>query len=84
MVHEVLSKEDYQYVGKGYLVDNGPWQDEIKKRNERQVVIKTDESWPTLGINEFQPSYLPENPEAEGVFKTPSSAEMPSAPPSSP
>ncbi len=76
MGHDVLSKGGYQYIDKGFLVDNGPWQEEIKKRIERQAVVKSDESWPTLGVNEFQPVYLPENPEAEGVFKTPSSADL--------
>jgi flagellar biosynthesis/type III secretory pathway protein FliH len=67
MGHEVLSKTDYQYVDQGYLVDNGPWQEEIKKRIERQnqSIPKNGRSWPTLGTNEFQPMFLPENPEGQ-------------------
>ena len=65
MGHEVLTSQDYDFSNQVYLVDNGPWQEKIKNR------IRLEESgsvgpWPTLGLNEFKPNFLPENPEAEG------------------
>ncbi len=67
MGHEVLSSRDYEYVDQGYLIDNGPWQEKIKKMAERQKTIGLVQSWPTLGVDEFKPDFLAENPDANGV-----------------
>lgn len=67
MGHEVLSSRDYEYLDHGYLIDNGPWQEKIKKMAERQKTIGLVQSWPTLGVDEFKPDFLPENPDANGV-----------------
>ncbi len=64
MGHEVLSDQDYQYMDQGYLIDNGPWQDKIKKMAQPQEVVAGG-TWPTLGVEEFRPNFLPENAEAE-------------------
>ncbi len=70
MGHEVLSNQEYRYFDQGYLVDNGPWQEKIRKRNEARLKPNISEPWPTLGTEEFQPAFLPENPEASGTFVT--------------
>jgi flagellar assembly protein FliH len=67
MGHEVLSRRDYEFIDQGYLIDNGPWQEKIKKMVERQKTIGLVQSWPTLGVDEFKPDFLPENPDANGV-----------------
>jgi flagellar assembly protein FliH len=67
MGHEVLSRQDYEFIDRGYLIDNGPWQEKIKKMLERQKTIGSIQSWPTLGVDEFKPDFLPENPDANGV-----------------
>lgn len=67
MGHEVLSSRDYEYVDQGYLIDNGPWQEKIKKMAERQKTIGLVQSWPTLGVDELKPDFLAENPDANGV-----------------
>jgi flagellar assembly protein FliH len=67
MGHEVLSRRDYEFVDQGYLIDNGPWQEKIKKMAERQKIVGLVQSWPTLGVDEFKPDFLPENPDANGV-----------------
>ena len=64
MSREVLSSQEYQYSQEGYLVDNTPWQDEIRKRLEEQARVRITEPHPTLDTDEFQPLLLPENPEA--------------------
>jgi flagellar assembly protein FliH len=64
MGHEVLSNQNYEFVDQGYLVDNGPWQEKIKKMNQREEV-GVGQPWPTLGLDEFKPNFLPENAEAE-------------------
>jgi flagellar assembly protein FliH len=76
MSREVLSSEEYQYLEQGYLVDNIPWQEEIKKRLEVEAGKKMAEARPTLGVEEFQPLFLPENPEAEEVLETPQEPEV--------
>jgi len=70
MGHDVLSSQDYEYIDQGYLIDNGPWQEKIKKMTQRQKSLGSVEPWPTLGLDEFKPSFLPENAEAEGVQST--------------
>ncbi len=60
----VLSKQDYQPLGQGYLVDNIPWQEEIKKRLAQERAVIITEPRPTLGPEEFQPLLLAETPEA--------------------
>jgi len=64
MSREVLSNQDYQYSPQGYLVDNAPWQDEIKKRLAEEIQRRITEPRPTLDTDEIQPFFLPENPEA--------------------
>jgi len=71
MSREVLSSRDYQQLEQGYLVDNGPWQEEIKKRLRQQAVVKITETRPTLGPEEFQPLFLAETPEAVEEVKPP-------------
>lgn len=60
----VLSDRDYQYSLQGYLVDNAPWQDEIKKRLTEEIRKRMTEPRPTLDTDEIQPFFLPENSEA--------------------
>jgi flagellar assembly protein FliH len=67
MGHEVLSSKDYEYQDQGYLIDNGPWQETIKKMAQRSKTIGLVNSWPTLGVDEFKPDFLPENSDASGV-----------------
>ena len=67
MGHEVLSSKDYEYQDQGYLIDNGPWQETIKKMAQRSKTIGLVNSWPTLGVDEFKPDFLPENSDANGV-----------------
>ena len=64
MSREVISNPDYQYSPQGYLVDNVPWQEEIKKRLAEEIQKRMTEPHPTLDTEEFQPFFLPENPEA--------------------
>jgi flagellar assembly protein FliH len=70
MGHDVLSSRDYEYIDQGYLIDNGPWQEKIKKMTQRQKSLVSVEPWPTLGLDEFKPNFLPENAEAEGAQST--------------
>ena len=37
MSKSVLSEQQYQYSGQGYLVDNAPWQEELKRRAEEEM-----------------------------------------------
>ncbi|GEM_PF-782491 len=67
MSREVLSNRDYQYSPQGYLVDNAPWQDEIKKRLAEEIQRRITEPRPTLDTDEIQPFFLPENPEGTEV-----------------
>jgi flagellar assembly protein FliH len=67
MGHEVLSSKDYEYQDQGYLIDNGPWQETIKKMAQHPKAIGLVNSWPTLGVDEFKPDFLPENSDANGV-----------------
>ena len=71
MSREVLSSRDYQQLEQGYLVDNAPWQEEIKKRIRQGSVVKITETRPTLGPEEFQPLLLAETPEAMEEVKPP-------------
>jgi flagellar assembly protein FliH len=64
MSREVLSNRDYQYSPQGYLVDNIPWQEEIRKRIAEEIQKRITEPRPTLDTDEIQPFFLPENPEA--------------------
>jgi flagellar assembly protein FliH len=64
MSREVLSNQDYQYSPQGYLVDNTAWQEEIKRRLAEELKKGITEPRPTLNPDEFQPYFLPENPEA--------------------
>lgn len=75
MSREVLSDRDYQLSEPGYLIDNRPWQEEIKKRIEKETQALFVEARPTLGTEEFQPLFLPENPEAEVVEAAPAPPE---------
>jgi flagellar assembly protein FliH len=70
MGHDVLSSQDYEYIDQGYLIDNGPWQEKIKKMTQHQKSLGSAEPWPTLGLDEFKPNFLPENAEAEGAQST--------------
>jgi flagellar assembly protein FliH len=58
MSREVLSNRDYQFFDQGYLVDNAPWQDEIKKRNEEEQKRNLAKPWPlgegTLPVQDFR------------------------------
>jgi len=69
MGHDVLSSEEYQNVDQGYVVDNGPWQEKIKRSTQDASAssVISGGPWPTLGVEEFKPDFLPENPEAESV-----------------
>jgi flagellar assembly protein FliH len=67
MGQEVLSSHDYEYIDQGYLIDNAPWQETIKKSIKRFKTIGMGKSWPTLGADEFKPDFLPENSDANGV-----------------
>ena len=67
MGQEVLSSQDYEHMDQGYLIDNGPWQEKIKKMAQRSKNIGLVQSWPTLGVDEFKPDFLPENSDANGV-----------------
>ncbi|HUO58595.1 MAG TPA: FliH/SctL family protein [bacterium] len=69
MSREVLASQDYQYSDTGYLVDNIPWQEEIKKRLEMEFKKRITEPRPTLAPEEFQPLLLPETPEATEVVE---------------
>ncbi len=71
MSHEVLSISDYQKLEQGYIVDNVPWQEEIKRRLEEKVKRVITEPRPTLGPEEFQPLLLAETPEAMEEVKAP-------------
>jgi flagellar assembly protein FliH len=64
MSREVLSSPEYQYSQPGYLIDNKPWQTEIQKRLKAETEKTIRDARPTLGADEFQPLYLPENSEA--------------------
>jgi flagellar biosynthesis/type III secretory pathway protein FliH len=64
MGQSVLSDQNYAYSEQGYLVDNLPWQDEIKKRLETVLAPRVTDPMPTLNPQEFEPLLLPENPEA--------------------
>lgn len=64
MSREVISNRDYQYSPQGYLVDNVPWQEEIKKRLAEEIQRRMTEPHPTLDTEEIQPFFLPENAEA--------------------
>lgn len=70
MSREVLSNRDYQYSPQGYLVDNTPWQEEIKKRLAEEFRKRITEPRPTLDTDEIQPFFLPENSEAAEVAET--------------
>ncbi len=67
MSRGVLSNQDYQYSIQGYLVDNVPWQEEIQRRIKEEAKKRISEPRPTLDTDEFQPFFLPENPEAAEV-----------------
>jgi flagellar assembly protein FliH len=67
MGQEVLSSQDYEHMDQGYLIDNGPWQEKIKKIAQLSKNIGLVQSWPTLGVDEFKPDFLPENSDANGV-----------------
>src|SRR5947209_1258408 len=71
MSQEVLSSRDYQQLEQGYIVDNVPWQEEIKRRLEERTAVIITEPRPTLGPEEFQPLLLPETPEALEEAKPP-------------
>src|SRR5579872_3454229 len=71
MSHEVLSSQDYQQLEQGYIVDNVPWQEEIRKRLEESAARIITDPRPTLGHEEFQPLLLPETPEAMEEVKLP-------------
>jgi flagellar assembly protein FliH len=60
-----LSSQDYQYQKPGYLVDNIPWQVEIKKRLEQEIRVKSTDPHPTLGTEEIQNLVIPEVEEEE-------------------
>ena len=70
MSREVLSSRDYQ-LEPGYVVDNVPWQEEIKRRLEQETSKRITEPRPTLEPEEFQPLLLPETPEATDEVKPP-------------
>lgn len=59
-----MSSREYEYSPKGYLIDNIPWQAEIQKRLEEEFKKRITDPNPTLDTDEFQPYFLPENPEA--------------------
>ncbi len=67
MGQEVLSSRDYEHIDRGYLIDNGPWQEKIKKMAELTKNIGLVQSWPTLGADEFKPDFLPENSDSNGI-----------------
>lgn len=71
MSRSLLSGQSYDYAEQGYLVDNMPWQEEIRKRLEVERAPKILESHPTLNPAEFEPLMLPENPEAAEAEKVP-------------
>ena len=58
MSREVLSSRDYQYSPQGYLVDNAPWQEEIKKKIAEEFQKRITEPRPTLDTDEFQPFFF--------------------------
>jgi flagellar assembly protein FliH len=67
MSQEVLSSQDYEHIDQGYLIDNGPWQEKIKKMAQLSKSIVVVKSWPTLGVDEFKPDFLPENSDSNGI-----------------
>ncbi|HVZ81905.1 MAG TPA: FliH/SctL family protein [bacterium] len=67
MSRSLLPDQNYAYAEQGYLVDNMPWQDEIRKRLEAERAPKLLDPMPTLNPAEFEPLMLPENPEASEV-----------------
>lgn len=69
MSREVLSSQDYQYSQQGYLVDNTPWQEEIKRRLAEELKRRISDPHPTLDTDEFRPFMLPENAEATEAAK---------------
>jgi len=71
MSRSLVSGQNYDYAEQGYLVDNLPWQDEIRKRLEAERAPKILEPHPTLNPAEFEPLMLPENPEAAEAEKVP-------------
>src|ERR1700677_1026329 len=68
MSQEVLSSQDYEHLDQGYLIDNGPWQEKIKKMIQLSKNIGLVQSWPTLGVDEFKPDFLPENSDSNGIM----------------
>jgi flagellar assembly protein FliH len=62
-----LSSRDYQYLKPGYLVDNIPWQVEIKKRLEEEMRVKSSDPHPTLGTEEAQNLVIPKEEEVEEI-----------------
>lgn len=70
MSREILSSPNYQYMEQGFIVDNLPWQEEIKRRLAEESKPKITEVHPTLGTDDFQPFLLPENPEATEAAET--------------
>jgi flagellar assembly protein FliH len=64
MSRSLLSDQNYAYAEQGYLVDNMPWQDEIRRRLEAERAPRILDPMPTLNPVEFEPLMLPENPEA--------------------
>lgn len=64
MGRSLLSGQNYDYADQGYLVDNLPWQDEIRRRLEAERAPRILDPMPTLNPVEFEPLMLPENPEA--------------------
>jgi flagellar assembly protein FliH len=70
-----LSSRDYQYQKPGYLVDNVPWQVEIKKRLEHELRSKSTDPHPTLGTEDIERLIIPEEEEEIPELKP----EVPSA-----
>ena len=67
MSREVLSNREYQYLDSGYLVDNLPWQDEIRKRLEVEASRRAAENRPAEGLAELEPAFLTESVEEPPV-----------------
>jgi flagellar assembly protein FliH len=72
-----LSSRDYQYQKPGYLVDNIPWQVEIKKRIEEEIRSKPTDPHPTLGTEDIRNLIIPEEEAEEEIPEL--KPEMPSA-----
>jgi hypothetical protein len=71
MSREVLTGRDYQYLEQEYLIDNLPWQEEIKRRLAEEVKKRAVDPHPTLNTDELEPIFLSEFPDEGAEVEKP-------------